>query len=127
MQEYSFSNIDKFSTGGLVTRLTTDVTNVQNAYQMVVRIAVRAPFMLIFSLGAAICIDWQLSVIFLAFIPVLGIGLYLVATHAHPIFERVFKLYDRLRRMRMRSSTPSRRTSIRIFPSLNAFWPSTCH
>ena len=96
VQEYSFSNIDKFSTGGLVTRLTTDVTNVQNAYQMVVRIAVRAPFMLIFSLGAAICIDWQLSVIFLAFIPVLGIGLYLVATHAHPIFERVFKLYDRL-------------------------------
>ncbi len=96
VQEYSFSNIDKFSTGGLVTRLTTDVTNVQNAYQMVVRIAVRAPFMLVFSLGAAICIDWQLSVIFLAFIPVLGIGLYLVATHAHPIFERVFKLYDRL-------------------------------
>ena len=96
VQEYSFSNIDKFSTGGLVTRLTTDVTNVQNAYQMVVRIAVRAPLMLIFSLGAAICIDWQLSVIFLAFIPVLGIGLYLVATHAHPIFERVFKLYDRL-------------------------------
>ncbi len=96
VQEYSFSNIDKFSTGGLVTRLTTDVTNVQNAYQMVIRIAVRAPFMLVFSLGAAICIDWQLSVIFLAFIPVLGIGLYLVATHAHPIFERVFKLYDRL-------------------------------
>ena len=96
VQEYSFSNIDKFSTGGLVTRLTTDVTNVQNAYQMVIRIAVRAPFMLIFSLGAAICIDWQLSVIFLAFIPVLGIGLYLVASHAHPIFERVFKLYDRL-------------------------------
>ena len=96
VQEYSFSNIDKFSTGGLVTRLTTDVTNVQNAYQMVIRIAVRAPFVLIFSLGAAICIDWQLSVIFLAFIPVLGIGLYLVASHAHPIFERVFKLYDRL-------------------------------
>ena len=82
VQEYSFSNIDKFSTGGLVTRLTTDVTNVQNAYQMVIRIAVRAPFMLIFSLAASICIDWQLSVIFLAFIPVLGFGLYLVATHA---------------------------------------------
>ena len=96
VQEYSFSNIDKFSTGGLVTRLTTDVTNVQNAYQMVIRIAVRAPLMLIFSLAASICIDWQLSVIFLAFIPVLGFGLYLVATHAHPIFERVFKLYDRL-------------------------------
>ena len=96
VQDYSFSNIDKFSTGGLVTRLTTDVSNVQNAYQMVIRIAVRAPFMLIFSLAASICIDWQLSVIFLAFIPVLGVGLYLVASHAHPIFERVFKLYDRL-------------------------------
>ena len=96
VQEYSFSNIDKFSTGGLVTRMTTDITNVQNAYQMIIRIAVRAPFMLVFSLAASICIDWQLSVIFLAFIPVLGAGLYLVASHAHPIFERVFRLYDRL-------------------------------
>ena len=96
IQRFSFSNIDKFSTAGLITRMTTDVTNVQNAYQMCLRIAVRAPFMLVFSLGAAICIDWQLSVIFLAFIPVLGAGLYLVASHAHPIFERVFRLYDRL-------------------------------
>lgn len=96
IQEFSFANIDRFSTGGLVTRLTTDVSNVQNAYQMIIRTAVRSPFMLIFSLVAAIGIDAKLSGIFAIFIPVLGVGLYLVASHAHPIFERVFKRYDRL-------------------------------
>ena len=96
IQTFSFSNIDKYSTAGLVTRMTTDVTNVQNAYQMIIRTAVRSPFMLIFSLVAAISIDAQLSGIFAIFIPVLGVGLYLVASHAHPIFERVFKRYDRL-------------------------------
>ena len=96
IQEFSFANIDRFSTGGLATRLTTDVSNVQNAYQMIIRTAVRSPFMLIFSLVAAISIDAQLSGIFAIFIPVLGVGLYLVASHAHPIFERVFKRYDRL-------------------------------
>lgn len=96
VQDFSFANIDRFSTGGLVTRLTTDVSNVQNAYQMVIRTAVRSPFMLIFSLAAAISIDWQLSLIFVCFIPVLGIGLYLVASKAHPTFERVFRRYDRL-------------------------------
>ena len=96
VQDYSFANIDKFSTGGLVTRLTTDVTNVQNAYQMIIRTAVRSPFMLLFSLIAAMTIDWQIACIFLIFIPILGVGLYLVATHAHPVFERVFRRYDRL-------------------------------
>lgn len=96
VQNFSFANIDRFSTGGLVTRLTTDVSNVQNAYQMVIRTAVRSPFMLIFSLAAAISIDWKLSLIFVCFIPVLGIGLYLVASKAHPTFERVFRRYDRL-------------------------------
>ena len=96
VQGFSFSNIDRFSTGGLVTRLTTDVTNVQNAFQMVIRTAVRSPFMLVFSLAAAIAIDWQIAGIFLIFIPVLGLGLYLVASHAHPVFERVFRRYDRL-------------------------------
>ena len=96
IQQFSFANIDRFSTGGLVTRLTTDVSNVQNAYQMVIRTAVRSPFMLLFSLAAAISIDAKLSLIFAFFIPVLGVGLYLVASHAHPIFERVFKRYDRL-------------------------------
>lgn len=96
VQGFSFSNIDRFSTSSIVTRLTTDVTNVQNAFQMIIRVAVRAPVMLIFSLGMAFSVNPSLSLIFLAAIPVLGIGLYLVATHAHPIFERVFKTYDRL-------------------------------
>ncbi|MCI5846065.1 MAG: ABC transporter ATP-binding protein/permease [Clostridiales bacterium] len=96
IQTFSFANIDRFSTGGLVTRLTTDVSNVQNAYQMIIRTAVRSPFMLLFSLIAAISIDAQLSLIFAVFIPILGVGLYLVATNAHPIFERVFRRYDRL-------------------------------
>ena len=96
VQDFSFSNIDKFSTGGLVTRLTTDVTNVQNAYQMIIRTAVRSPFMLIFSLVAAIGIDKKLSLIFLAFIPVLALGLTLISTKAHPTFRRTFKRFDKL-------------------------------
>ena len=96
IQDFSFSNIDKYSTGGLVTRLTTDVTYLQNAYQMIIRTAVRSPFMLIFSLVAAISIDAKLSLIFVAVIPVLAVGLIVIATKAHPTFERVFKRYDRL-------------------------------
>ena len=89
VQAFSFSNIDHFSTGGLVTRLTTDVSNVQNAYQMIIRIAVRAPFMFLFSLIASFSIDARLSLIFLVFIPILAAGLYLVASRAHSVFERV--------------------------------------
>ena len=96
VQDFSFANIDKFSTGGLVTRLTTDVTNVQNSYQMIIRTAVRSPFMLIFSLVAAISIDAKLSLIFLAFVPVLAIGLTLISSKAHPTFRKVFKRFDRL-------------------------------
>ena len=96
VQGYSFSNIDKFSSASLVTRLTTDVTNVQNAYQMIIRIAVRCPVMLVFSLVMAFTINPKLSLIFLCVIPFLGAGLYLIATRAHPIFERVFRTYDRL-------------------------------
>ena len=96
VQNFSFSNIDKFSTASIVTRLTTDVTNVQNAYQMIIRMAVRAPIMLIFSMIAAFKINAQLSLIFLVAVPVLGIGLYLIMTKAHPIFERIFKTYDQL-------------------------------
>ncbi|MDB8552787.1 ABC transporter ATP-binding protein [Turicibacter sanguinis] len=96
VQNFSFSNIDKFSTASIVTRLTTDVTNVQNAYQMIIRMAVRSPIMLIFSMIAAFKINAQLSLIFLAAVPILGIGLYVIMTKAHPIFERVFKTYDQL-------------------------------
>ena len=96
VQDYSFSNIDKFSTASIVTRLTTDVTNVQNSYQMIIRMAVRAPIMLIFSLFAAFTIDLKLSLIFLVTVPILGIGLWFVMTKVHPIFKRVFKTYDKL-------------------------------
>ena len=96
VQNYSFSNIDKFSTAGIVTRLTTDVTNLQNTYQMIIRMAVRSPLMAIFSLVAAFGIDTKLSLIFLAIIPVLILGLYFIMTRTHPIFERVFRTYDKL-------------------------------
>ena len=96
IQDFSFSNIDRFSTASLVTRLTTDVSNVQNAYQMIIRVAVRSPVMLIFSLAMAFGVNPKLFLIFLAIIPFLGVGLYLVATRAHPIFEHVFRTYDQL-------------------------------
>lgn len=72
VQTFSFVNIDKFSSAGIVTRLTTDVTNLQNAYQMIIRVAVRAPVMLLFSLGMAFSISARLSLVFLCVIPVLG-------------------------------------------------------
>lgn len=96
VQDFSFHNIDKFSTASLVTRLTTDVMNVQNAYQMVIRVAVRSPIMLVFSLFMAFSINPRLSLIFLIISPFLGFGLYLIISNAHPIFEKVFKTYDRL-------------------------------
>lgn len=96
VQEYSFLNIDKFSTSSIVTRLTTDVTNLQNAYQMIIRVAVRSPAMMIFSLVMAISINKNLSVVFLFVIPVIGIALLIISMKAHPIFEKMFKKYDRL-------------------------------
>lgn len=96
VQNFSFSNIDKFSTASIVTRLTTDVTNLQNAFQMIIRMAIRSPIMLIFSLAASFSINVELSLIFLACIPILGSGLFLIMKKAHPIFVRVFKKYDKL-------------------------------
>ena len=96
IQNFSFSNIDKFSTSSLITRLTTDVTNVQNAYQVIIRIAVRSPILLVFSLIMAFTVNKQLTLIFLAIIPLLATGLFLVIKYAHPIFEHVFKTYDKL-------------------------------
>lgn len=96
VQEFSFSNIDKFSTASIVTRLTTDVTNVQNAYQMTIRMAVRSPIMLLFSMIMAFGINVRMAFIFLGAVPVLGVGLWLIMTKAHPIFERVFSTYDKL-------------------------------
>ncbi len=96
VQDFSFFNIDKFSTASLVTRLTTDITNVQNAYQMIIRIAVRSPIMLIFALSMAFSINPRLSLVFLAVIPFLAVGFYLIIRHVHPIFVRVFRTYDKL-------------------------------
>ena len=96
VQSFSFSNIDRFSVSSLVTRLTTDVTNMQNAYQMIIRIAVRAPLMIVFSLFMAIRISPRLSLIFACILPLLALGLYGIVKKAYPIFERVFKTYDKL-------------------------------
>ena len=96
IQRFSFSNIDKFSTAGLITRMTTDVTNIQNAFQMVIRIAVRAPFTLICSLIMCIAINGRLSVIFLAALIFLGAALFLIIGKVSKIFEVVFKKYDDL-------------------------------
>ena len=96
VQEYSFSNIDHFSTASIVTRLTTDVTNVQMAFQMLTRIAFRAPGMLIFALVAAFNIDAELSLVFAAVLPILAIGLFLIIHKVSPIFNKVFRNYDKL-------------------------------
>lgn len=96
IQEYSFANIDKFSTSSIVTRLTTDVTNVQMAYMMIIRVAVRAPIMMAFSIAASIMINGSLTATFLIAVPILGIGLYLVVSKSHPYFEKVFRIYDDL-------------------------------
>ena len=94
VQKFSFANIDKFSTGGIITRLTTDVTNVQMAFMMIIRIAVRCPIMLICAWVMTFTINPQLALVFLVVIPVLALGLLFIMTRAHPIFERVFKKYD---------------------------------
>ena len=96
VQQYSFSNIDKFSTASIVTRLTTDVTNVQNAYQMVIRTAVRSPIMLICALVVAFSINVKLSMIFVVAIPILLVVLFGIIFKVHPLFEKVFKTYDKL-------------------------------
>ena len=96
IQGYSFANVDKFSTAGLVTRLTTDVSNVQMAFMMIIRTAVRCPLMLIFALVMAIGVSPKMSLAFAVIIPLLAIGLFFIIKNAHPIFKTVFKKYDAL-------------------------------
>ena len=96
VQNFSFSNIDKFSTGSIVTRLTTDVTNVQNAFQMCTRIAVRCPVMLAFALFMAMRINSRMALVFLAVLPILAIGMGILMKVVGPVFERAFKIYDRM-------------------------------
>lgn len=96
IQSYSFENIDKFSTSSLVTRLTTDVTNVQNAYMMIVRTAIRCPLMLLFAFAMAFIMGGKMAFVFLIVIPILGFGLFLVIRKVMPLFKQVFKKYDAL-------------------------------
>ena len=96
IQQYSFSNMDKFSTAGLVTRLTTDVSYVQMAFMMIIRTAIRAPMMIVFALVMAISISPKMSLAFAVVVPILGAGLWLIFKYAHPIFKTVFKKYDNL-------------------------------
>lgn len=96
VQGFAFSNIDKFSTSSIITRLTTDVNNVQMAFQMIIRLAARSPVMLLFSLAAAFSVNPRLSLIFLAIVPVLGIGLFAIVKIVFPIFGKIFSNYDQL-------------------------------
>lgn len=96
IEDFAFADIDHFSTSSLVTRMTTDVTNVQNAYQMIIRVAIRTPLMIIFSVVMCLSISPKMSLIFLAILPVLAIVLFGIAIYVHPIFKRIFKKYDAL-------------------------------
>lgn len=96
IQDYSFTNIDKFSTSSLVTRMTTDITNVQMAYMLIIRTAIRAPLMIIFALIMSFTINTYLALIFLIMVPLIATGLILIFKKAHPIFIKVFKKYDKL-------------------------------
>ena len=96
IQDFSFANIDKYSTAGLVTRLMTDVTNVQNAFQMIIRMCIRAPLMLICAMTMAFIINTRLALIFVVAIIFLGIVLTFIMTRAHPLFKRIFRTYDDL-------------------------------
>ncbi|MGN0422033.1 MAG: ABC transporter ATP-binding protein [Lachnospiraceae bacterium] len=96
VQTFSFSNIDKFSTASIVTRLTTDVTNIQNAYQMVIRMAIRGPVMMIFAVIVSFRISKDISFVFLIVIPIMATLLLLIISRVHPIFQRVFATYDKL-------------------------------
>ncbi|MGN0202896.1 MAG: ABC transporter ATP-binding protein [Coprococcus sp.] len=96
VQTFSFSNIDRFSTASIVTRLTTDVTNIQNAYQMLIRMAIRGPVMLIFSMIVSFRINRTIAWIFLAVIPIMALLLILIIRKVNPVFNRVFRTYDKL-------------------------------
>lgn len=94
IQDFSFAEIDRFSTSSLVTRLTTDVTNVQNAYQMIIRIAIRTPLMLIFAFVFSFRINWRIALVFLAAVPVLMLALALMMKFVMPFFRKIFRKYD---------------------------------
>ncbi len=94
--EFSFENIDKFSSASLVTRMTTDITNIQMAYGMIIRITVRVPLMMIFSIVLSFIISWKMALIYVVIVPVLASILFLIIKLAMPVFDKVFHKYDRL-------------------------------
>ena len=94
--DFSFTNIDRFSTNSLVTRMTTDVANVQNAFMMMLRVAAKAPVSIVCALVMAFMINWKIGLVYIIVIPILLVGLLIIARVTHPIFERVFHTYDRL-------------------------------
>ena len=96
VQDFSFADIDRFSTSSLVTRLTTDVTNVQNSYQMIIRIAIRTPMLLIFSFVFSFRISWKISLIFLAAMPVIGVALFIMMKVVMSFFRKIFRKYDNM-------------------------------
>ena len=96
VQDFSFANIDKFSSSSLVTRMTTDVANVQMSFMMIIRTAVRCPFMIVFALVMVCIISPKMAIGFAVIVPILAVGLFLIMTKAHPIFKNVFKKYDKL-------------------------------
>ena len=96
IQDYSFSNIDKFSSSSLITRMTTDVMNVEMSYMMIIRTAVRSPFMLIFSMIMSFLLNAKMALIFLCTTPILAIGLIIIMSKAIPFFTRIFKRYDKM-------------------------------
>lgn len=99
IQTFSFQNLDRFSTSSLVTRLTTDITNIQTAYQMLIRIAFRAPSMLIFSIIMAFTVNAEMAWLFVIVVPFLALGLMLIVSKSRPLFRQVFKRYDQLNRV----------------------------
>jgi ATP-binding cassette subfamily B protein len=99
IQEFSFANIDRFSTSSLISRMTTDISNLQNAYQMILRLLFKAPIMLVLSFFLVLSISRPVALILGIMIPLLGAGLYLLVKFAHPIFVRVFKRYDKLNKV----------------------------
>ena len=141
IQDYSFENIDRFQTSSLITRMTTDVTNVQNAYMMIIRVAVRAPLMLVFAFVMAFVMGGRMAWIFLVVVPILAIGLGLVIYKTFPLFKKVFTKYDALNKSiqenikgmrvvnllfaKIMSKKSSRRRPMTYAPTLrgqNAFW-----
>lgn len=96
IQEFSFENIDKFSSASLITRLTTDVSNIQRAFQMIIRTAVRSPFMIVLATIMAFRVRPELAIIYIIVSPFLALGLFLIVRKVHPVFERVFRTYDSL-------------------------------